>query len=247
MAARTFDQVVAGRVARSADRVLAVSGSVVEHLAELGVARGRIGLATNGVDGQRFCPGSGRPGGSSLHAVLIGRLIANKGTMDALEAVAQVRASGRDVRLTLVGDGPLESKARERAHAPDLSGAVTLTGRVDDVERWLQGADVSLRPSYTEGLPLAVLESLACGTPVICSNLAGNTEVIRHGHNGLVVEPGDVAALAAALGMLHDDRVRLGQLAAVALVSSADHSWERSVAAHLDAFESVASLAVPVG
>jgi glycosyltransferase involved in cell wall biosynthesis len=239
VAARAFDRWCVGRVAIPAHRVLAVSQSVVDHLVDLGVPRDRLDVAMNGVDRQRFTPMPRRTDRAFLQVALIGRLIANKGTLDAVEAVAQARAAGRDIRLVVVGDGPLEARVRARAVAADLAGAITFTGRVGDVEQWLQQADISLRPSYTEGLPLAVLESLSCGTPVICSHLAGNTEVVRHMHNGLVVEPGDVTALTGALCRLDADRGLLAALQKAAVAGSEEFTWDTSAQAHLDALSSV--------
>ena len=240
LAATAFDRIWAGRAARRSDRIVAVSQSVSEHLVRLGVDPGRIDVAHNGVDLERFRPATGTAKHAELRAVLVGRLTVNKGALHALDAVAAARTTGRDVRLVVVGDGPLEARLRRRADHPDLAGAVRFVGRVADVEHWLADADVALRPSYTEGLPLAVIESLACGTPVICSDVPGTLEVIKHNGNGIVVPIGDVPALSAALIRLHDDRVTLERMSKVALGTAASFSWAASVEAHLAAFEAVA-------
>jgi teichuronic acid biosynthesis glycosyltransferase TuaC len=241
LAATAFDRVWAGRAARRSDRVLAVSQSVSDHLVRLGVDPGRIGIARNGVDLERFRPITQALKPPELRAVIVGRLTANKGTLHALDAVAGARACGRDVRLTVVGDGPLESQLRRRALRGDLAGAVRFAGRVPDVEQWLARADVALRPSYTEGLPLAVIESLACGTPVICSNVPGTLEVISHNRNGVVTPIGDTLALTAALIRLHDDRSTLERMSKAAVLTAASFSWSASAEAHLAAFEAVMS------
>jgi teichuronic acid biosynthesis glycosyltransferase TuaC len=240
-AAMAFDRFWAARAARRSDRVVAVSRSVSEHLVQLGVDPDRIHIARNGVDHARFRPIVHRPNGQELRAVIVGRLTANKGTPLAFEAVARARGAGRDVRLVVVGDGPLEARLRRRAEEPDLCGAVEFVGRVAEVERWLAPADVSLRPSYTEGLPLAVLESLACGTPVICSAVPGTLEAVEHERNGLVVPIGDIQALSAALVRLHDDRAVLARMSRAAVETSASFSWSASVEAHLAAFEAASA------
>jgi glycosyltransferase involved in cell wall biosynthesis len=215
----------------------------MDHLVRLGVDPSRIDIGRNGVDLERFRPSLERTKTSELRAVIVGRFTANKGILDALHAVAASRADGRDVRLVVVGDGPLERKLHRRADQPDLAGAVRFVGRVADVEHWLAQADVALRPSYTEGLPLAVIESLASGTPVICSDVPGTLEVIRHGRNGIVVPVGDVPALSAALIRLHDDRAALERMSKAAVETARSFSWTASVEAHLTAFEAVASRA----
>ena len=239
LAARLFDRTWAKRAARRSNLLVAVSRPVSDHMVRLGVDARRIMVAPNGVDLDRFFPSAERVRHSELRAVIVGRLVANKGTMLALDAVAAARARGRDVRLTVVGDGPLEEPLRRRACRADLDGAVYFTGRVGDVESWLRRSDVTLRPSYTEGLPLAVLESLACGVPVVCTNVPGTLEVVRHGSNGLVVPIGDADGLATALVRLFDGRAELEQMSQAAVESVVPFTWAASALCHLSAFEAV--------
>jgi glycosyltransferase involved in cell wall biosynthesis len=237
LAAGLFDRTWARRAARRSNLVVAVSQAVSDHMVRLGVDARRIVVARNGVDLGRFYPPVGRERHPELRAVLVGRLVANKGAMLALDAVGAARARGRDVRLTVVGDGPLEALLRRRAARADLAGAVHFTGFVGDVESWLRRSDVTLRPSYTEGLPLAVLESLACGVPVVCSNVAGTLEVVRHASNGLVVPVGDAEALGTALVRLFDERTELERMSRAAVESARPFTWEASASCHLAAFE----------
>ena len=241
LVASLYDRLVAGRVARGADWVVAVSGAVADHVSSLGVRPDQITVAHNGVDHKRFFAVPRPSQQRWLKATIVGRLIANKGTLLTLDAVAMVRATNRDVRLTVVGEGPLEKAAKKRATAADLEGAVDFVGRVSNVEEWLRGSDVSLRPSYTEGLPLAVLESLACGTPVICSEVAGNLELIDDGTNGMVFPVGDVAGLAGCLERLYDDRETLAQMSENAVESAGRFSWDESTQIHMEVFDAVSS------
>jgi glycosyltransferase involved in cell wall biosynthesis len=245
LAATVFDRVWAGGVARRSDRVVAVSDAVGRHLALLGVDPGRIAVAYNGVDQSRFRPRPGPFRSTDLRVAIVGRLTANKGPLLALDAVAAARSTGRDVRLVVVGDGPLAARARHRANEADLAGAVQFTGRVADVERWLAEADVALRPSYTEGLPLGVIEALACGTPVICTDVPGTLEVVRDGINGIVVPIGDVQRMGAALVKLHDDRAALERMSRAATDTASVFSWSVSAAVHRSAFE--AAIGSPPG
>jgi len=239
LAARLLDRTWARRAARRSNLVVAVSQPVADHMVRLGVDVRRVMVARNGVDHGRFYPPVERAQHPELRAVIVGRLVANKGPALALDALAVARARGRDVRLAVVGDGPLEAMLRRRASRPDLSGAVQFTGRVDDVETWLRRSDVTLRPSYTEGLPLSVLESLACGVPVVCSNVPGTLEVVRHGSNGIVVPIGDPEALGSALVRLFDERSELARMSTAAVESARPYTWEASALCHLAAFEAV--------
>lgn len=237
-----WDATVGSYVVRSSHTLVAVSGAVSSHLASLGAPAEDVVVAPNGVDHTTYHPHARRPVGTSegLRAVFIGRLIDNKGPQIALDAVADARRAGRDVRLTVLGDGPLRARLEARAGARGLGDAVVFAGHVTDVARHLREADLLLRPSFTEGLPLAVLEAMACGVPVVCSTVPGNTEVVAHGVNGWHTPPGRVAAVGDALVALFDDREQLRRLAAAAVVAAADHTWERSTGVHSRALRAAA-------
>jgi glycosyltransferase involved in cell wall biosynthesis len=241
LATQAFDRIVGGYVVRSSDALLAVSRSVSSHLLELGAAPARVVVAANGVDHNRFHDRGRAPRAPWLRVALVGRLISNKGSLLALEAVAAARAQGREVRLTVLGDGPLHAAVVRRAAQPDLAGAVDVRGSVRDVDSWLRAADVAMRPSFTEGLPLAVLEALACGTPVVCTDVPGNLEAVTHERNGLVVPVGSTTAMTAALVRLHDDRELLERMSAAAVEDCAPFTWEASAAIHLDALDRAAA------
>lgn len=111
----------------------------------------------------------------------------------------------RDPVLLLAGDGPLRSELERLAAARGVTGSVRFLGSRDDVPDLLAAADVSVLTSDWEGLPVAVLESLAAGVPVVASDVDGVTEVLTRGA-GRLVPPGDAGAVAAALGELLGDR-----------------------------------------
>jgi glycosyltransferase involved in cell wall biosynthesis len=213
----------------------------------LGADPASILVAPNGIDHDVYHARGRRPVGSGgpLHAVFVGRLIGNKGPVVALDAVAVARAAGRDVRLSVLGDGPMRSRLEERSTTLGLSGVVEFHGHVADVAHQLRGGDVLLRPSYTEGLPLAVLEAMACGLPVICSTVPGNTEVVRHDVNGCHTSPGAATQVADTLIALCDDRSRLRRLADGAVSTAAQYSWEKSAVVHASALRSVHRLIPP--
>ena len=139
--------------------------------------------------------------------VYVGRLASQKGLPVALAALVEVPAA----RLLVVGDGPergaLEARVRELA----LGDRVTFAGSRsrDEVLRALAGSRAAVLPSLWENLPHAAVEALSVGAPVVATAVGGVPEVIHDDENGLLVPPGDVAALAAALQrMLSDDQLR---------------------------------------
>jgi glycosyltransferase involved in cell wall biosynthesis len=146
--------------------------------------------------------------------VEVGRLCEVKGQRELIDAIARVP----DARLVLVGADLEQGGAYERAlrhHAAELGvgDRVVFAGYRDDAMRIVAAADVFALPSWTEGLPLVVLEAMALGRPVIATTVGGTPEVVSDGETGLLVPPRDVKALTAALERALDDeelRRRLG-------------------------------------
>ena len=111
-------------------------------------------------------------------------------------------------RLLLVGDGPERSKVEQRCRGCDMCDDITFVGNLAKVEEILTGADLFVLPSETESFGLSALEAMACGVPVIATNVGGVPEVVRQGIDGLLFEVGDVDAMAAAGVELLRDEVR---------------------------------------
>jgi glycosyltransferase involved in cell wall biosynthesis len=240
--ANIFNGVISRQIARSSSSVVAVSSSVQLHLRSLGVSPDRIRIVPNGVDHSRFRPPASRVDRATLKAVLVGRLISNKGSLDALEGIAIARQQGGDVRLAILGDGPLATKVQTRSEMSDLRGAIEMIGTVANVEDYMREADVLLRPSWTEGLPLAVIEALACGTPVICSDVPGNTDLVEDGYNGFVYPVGDNQALSSRILRLCNERETRIALSTAAVESSQAYTWEKCAEGHHRAFLDAAAI-----
>jgi glycosyltransferase involved in cell wall biosynthesis len=144
-----------------------------------------------------------------------GRLTGQKALGVALAAVAEVDG----VSLLLLGDGPERPGLERRTAALRLDGRVRFLGggTREDVLRLFRAADASVLPSEWENFPHTVVEALAVGTPVIATAVGGVAEIVRDGENGLLVPPGDVAALAAAIDRLvHENGLRERLAAAAA-------------------------------
>jgi glycosyltransferase involved in cell wall biosynthesis len=139
--------------------------------------------------------------------VYVGRLASQKGLPVALAALAQVP----EARLLVVGDGPERDQLERRAAELSLGDRVSFAGSCsrDDVLRAFAGARAAVLPSLWENLPHAAVEALSVGAPVVATAVGGVPEVVHDDENGLLVPPGDVDALAAALRrMLTDDALR---------------------------------------
>ena len=190
-----------------ADRLVAVSRSLVDSAVALGVDRARIDLVMNGVDTGLFHPRDraqaraalGHAGDRRRWIVCVSRLRPDKGTLDLATAFAALAAEREDLVLALVGDGEargaVENALRPFGDRVILAGARPLA----DVPLWMGAADVVTLPSHHEGTPNVLLEALACGRRVVATRVGGIPDVVNDPALGTLVPVGDPAALAPAL------------------------------------------------
>jgi glycosyltransferase involved in cell wall biosynthesis len=208
-----------------ADRYLSVSQGLVDAYLGEGLARNRITLAANGIDVERFAPANAderRALRARLNLPLdrsvilfVGFFSRDKQPRVLFDAWLRLRECGSDATLVFVGatestyfevDQDLAQTIREDAVKRGLDGDVVLAGPRHDVEQYFRAADVFVLPSRREGLPVALLEAMACGLPCVASQLAGSTDtIIDDGKNGLLVPAGDFAAVSGAIGQLLRD------------------------------------------
>jgi glycosyltransferase involved in cell wall biosynthesis len=129
----------------------------------------------------------------------VGRLSAEKGHADFIEALGIVVRKGRRLSAVLAGDGPELPRLKAQVQALGLQDSVFLPGYVDRPQRVLEETDLMVLPSHTEGLPNAALEALAMDVPVLATRVGGTPEVIEDGVSGRLVPPGNPEAMAAAI------------------------------------------------
>ena len=183
-------------------RVCAVSSNIAEALANRGIDRGRIARVTNGIDTDRYRPLEGlatRRTEAPLRLGTAARLAAEKNLSGLIRAVAECNRRGRPTSLELCGDGPLRDELADLIRALALEDHVRLKGRIEHPEDWYPDLDAMVLPSLTEGLPLALLEALACGCPVVATDV-GEVAAVLEGLPGCRIVPaGDDDALVDAL------------------------------------------------
>lgn len=260
-----------GRLARwafrSADLYMSVSPGLVDAFLASGMRRERIVLVPNGIDIDRFTPADAteqaslrdRLGlrGDRPVIVFVGFFSTDKQPRVLFDAWLQLKMAGRiDAMLWFVGatnstyfevDATIAPAMHADAAAAGVADRLHFAGVTRDVPAYLRAADIFVLPSRREGLPVALLEAMACGLPCVASRLPGSTDaIIEHGVNGLLAPPGDAAAVANAIDLLLRDageRRRLGAAARATIVRR--YSSGEVADRWLEAYQSAAAGAPP--
>lgn len=210
-------------VGRCVNRYIAVSEANGRYLAEEKcLPAQKISVIHNGSDLKRFRQVRSKSAGlrqklgfrnEDLILLVAGRLEPQKGHSVLLAALPQIRREFPNVRTVFAGEGALTQQLQRQVEELSLQGVVDFVGFQSNMEEWFSVADVTVLPSFYEGLPLSAIESLAAGTPVVASAVDGTPEVVIHGKTGLTVPPGAPDELAAAIVTLLADpelRARFG-------------------------------------
>jgi glycosyltransferase involved in cell wall biosynthesis len=205
-------------------------------------ADGKIVRVYNGIPLDRFAP-NGRPPPRPFRIVCVARLVEKKGLPILIEACRILRDRGLRFRCDIVGKGILRSQLESLIKRWKLKKHVFLLGphsQLEVLERY-QSAHLYVLPCIVgsdgnrEGLPVSIVEALACGLPVVATPLTGIPEAVRDGFNGLIVPPGDPRSLAGAIERLIHDRELYERLRANARRSVAPQFDRRRTAAQLHA------------
>jgi glycosyltransferase involved in cell wall biosynthesis len=182
-------------------------------------------------------------GPHSRAVVFVGQLVAVKQVDYLVSAWAALAKAGQldaGDRLIVIGDGPKMTGLRAQVEAAGIGSQVRFTGALPqrEVADWIAASDLLVLPSRSEGTPNVVVEALACGVPVVASNVGGIPELIMDGGNGFLVPPGDTPALAAALirAFTHPwDRA--------AVRRSVEHlTWDRLARRNLELIDRISSI-----
>jgi glycosyltransferase involved in cell wall biosynthesis len=200
------------RLARMTEAVVYVSQSEARDAAVLGLApRGRTHVIVNGIDVRRIAlaatprPAARKALGLEPDALVVGT-VARFDPVKALDVLlrgfAVLAAIQPTARLVLIGDGPEARRLRALAGSLGIDAQVRFAGVVADASRLLPALDLYASASRREGLPLALLEAMACGLPVAATRVSGHVDVVEDGVTGVLVPPDDPAALGRAMDAL---------------------------------------------
>lgn len=207
------------------DQYVGVSSGVMQKHAEwCGLSPDRCSSIPNGVDVPASIDESQRPANRLL---FVGRLTAQKSPQTLLDAFSSLRRQGRDVQLQIVGDGPLKPALQQQAKRLQLGSHVEFLGHRSDISNLMQQASLLVLPSLWEGMPNVVLEAMANGLPVVCTNIDGVRDVVTHQKTGWLVKPGCAESLASAVDeLLSDSTLRRSIASAATQLVSSEYRWE---------------------
>jgi glycosyltransferase involved in cell wall biosynthesis len=211
--------------------------------------RGKVVVEPNGIDlGHVADPGVDRTSvrrelGATNGEVLVATVANMRPQKDyptLLRAAAIVRERRTDVRFVAIGFGALEAAMRQQHAALGLGDSFVFLGRVDEPWKVLAGCDLFVLSSLYEGLPLALIEALAVGLPVVATSVVGTTDVVTHGRDAILVPARDPERLANAILELADDDERRAALARAGRARAADFDIARMTTRIEEMYQQVA-------
>jgi glycosyltransferase involved in cell wall biosynthesis len=239
---------------RAVDRVVVQCADEVAELVRMGVPRSRMALVPSGVNQRVFHPdGPAAPRHPARSRILtVGRLVERKGLLDVVRALPAVP----EAECVVVGGPPAEllpadafaGRLRAVAESCGVADRVTLVGGVprEEMAGWYRSADVLVTAPWYEPFGLTPLEAMACGVPVIGSNVGGIADTVVDGLTGDLVPPRDPSALATAIRRLLADKVRRFAYATAALDRiRSRYSWKRCAEQLSAVYAAVTAVARP--
>lgn len=197
-------------------------------------------IIPNGIDLEIFNPDAPPSPGirTDIPSILfLGRFDPRNGLSTLIEAFRQIRSRGREVQLVVVGDGPLRGHYHRAAggHKDIVFAGAVLEGRAG----YYANAAMYACPTTKASFGITLLESMACETPVVCSDIPGFRDVVRHEREALMFRRGDVGALADSIVRLLEDKALGERLGKTGRQVAAAYSWQRVTGSVLEVYTNV--------
>ena len=189
--------------ADKAQGILSVSKALARELFAMGVSKEKVHVIYNGVDHDKFGPCY--PSNKTTDYILyIGNLKHDKGVIELIDGFGQISRQFPNLHLVFAGSGAMKKTLATFAQTHHIENKVTFLGNIahSQLPAWLSNAKVLCLPSYNEGVPNVVLESMAAGTPVLATCVGGIPEVVDESICGKLIPPKDAKAVAKGLSEL---------------------------------------------
>jgi glycosyltransferase involved in cell wall biosynthesis len=237
---RLFIPTIAKWTFESADKIICYTTFEKNQLIELGIDGDKIAVINNGIDTQLFKPNNIRARSEKI--LWIGRYIHGKGVHHLIDAFVLVLQRHPNAHLILIGDGLQKEEIQKKIQKLDISEHITQKNFVDNenLPAEYQNSDVFVLPSLSEGLPRTILESMACGIPVVCTELPQIIDLVEGA--GFLVPHCNPDALASAIIKIienPDFAAELGKNGAERIVKN--YSWKDTVSRTLNLYSEVLS------
>lgn len=186
-----------------ADKVLVVSKDLQNHLQNVIGVQQPVEVMYNGIDGLLFqrvnSEGIRSELGITADSFLVGTAVViseQKGIRYLMEAAKIVLCNHSKIQFVVAGEGPLLNELKAQLETMGLGDRFRFLGYRDDIPAVISALDLYVLPSLWEGFPLALLEAMAIGKPIVCTHVGGNPEIVNNGENGYLVAPKDAEGLA---------------------------------------------------
>jgi glycosyltransferase involved in cell wall biosynthesis len=242
-------------ILRRADGFVAITAGIVEEYARHGVSSASIRPIPNSVDTNRFRPVAAvhktalrqrlRLPATDIIICYTGRLVRYKGLPLLLRVAHEIQQAHRNVGFVLIGSGGLdihncEAALKEYIAVNALEACVHFAGEVPNVQEYLQASDAFVLPTEDDAFPLALIEAMACGLPVVATSVGGIPEIVSHDRTGLLVQAGHRQELHDALQRVMTDRALSTSLGHAARATVVDrYSRETIASRYVELFASL--------
>ncbi|MFA7273181.1 MAG: glycosyltransferase [Crocinitomicaceae bacterium] len=193
-------------------------------------------LIYNAIDLNRFQPSKNLV--KSNQITIIGSLIDNKGQKLAIDCIGELKSRGIIVHLNILGDGPNKLRLQKQIDNLSLQESVTIYGNVNYPEEYLKKSTIYLHTATYEAFGLVMIEAMACGIPVICTDGLGNSELIKQGENGFMVWERDPKLLADKIEYLFNNDILLEEMSEKAWKFAQNYGMESYIREILNIYSS---------
>ena len=223
-------------------QMLITASQNLKELALRTYPQAKIQVISNGVDLERFRPLENKPQKDKIRILGIGRLISRKGFHFLIEALPQVVKEAKfPLEVEIVGSGQEEESLKNLAQQLGVRDILNFVGQLpyEGLLSKYQQADIFVLPSLSEGMPCVMLEAMACGLPVVASDIGGNEELVYPGQNGYLFSAGHSQGLAESLIKIINHPALRKKMGQESLRIIQDYDWSKITEKYIAIYQEI--------